>query len=59
MYHNHYSWLTLLGAVFRRHITRDRNTASDNGVGSGSISWQGYDIVTGRMSSSSNLGVYI
>ena len=31
---------------------------SDNGVGSGSISWQGYEMITGRITSQ-NLGSYI
>ena len=49
--------LTYLGAVFGRSAAGYK-TSSDNGIGTGSTGWQGYDIITGRILSP-NLGMYI
>ena len=46
----------IIGAVFRRS-SLGRTTFSGNGVGSDSISWQGYEVTTGRINSA-NLGMY-
>ena len=43
------------GAVFRRSNT-GQATSSGNGVGTEPISWQGYEVVTGRINSQ-NLGI--
>ena len=43
-----YQYYTYVGAVFRHNNTGARSFSS-NGVGSGSISWQGYEVITGRI----------
>ena len=43
---------TRTGAVFRRR-SNGASTWSLNGVGTGSISWQGYEVITGRIDSAS------
>jgi len=45
----------VIGAVFRRSSSPVRTTVSGNGVGSDSISWQGYEVARGRINSQ-NLG---
>ena len=46
-----------IGAVFRRSNT-GQTTSSGNGVGTDSISWQGYEVVTGRIDSQSSGGIF-
>ena len=46
--------LFVIGNVFRRSSSR-RTTFSGNAIGSGSISWQGYEVARGRINSQ-NLG---
>ena len=41
-------YYTYVGAVFRRSNTGITNMSS-SGVGSSSISWQGYEVITGRI----------
>ena len=41
-----------IGNVFRRNSI-GQTISSSNGVGSGSISWQGYEVITGRITSQS------
>jgi len=45
----------IIGNVFRRSDQSGRTTFSGNGVGSGAVSWQGYEVITGRINSQ-NLG---
>jgi len=50
------SFCFVVGAVFRRSSSNPaRTTVSNNGVGSSQISWQGYEVITGRINSP-NLG---
>ena len=46
-----------IGAVFRRNNT-GQTTSSGNGVGAERISWQGYEVVTGRINSQSSAGIF-
>ena len=46
-----------IGAVFRRSNT-SQTTSSGNGVGTDPISWQGYEVVTGRINSQSSAGIF-
>jgi len=51
--------LTHLGAVFRRQGSNGATRFSSNGVGSDSVSYQGYDVITGRINSRTNPSKYI
>ena len=51
-----YAW-SHIGAVFQRNNT-GQTASSGNGVGTELISWQGYEVVTGRINSQSSAGIF-